>query len=113
MSARNKPLCITHECRSCGHHHPFAAVMPAGKRAPECPSCHSGEVVELELVHPQWSVVASSKAPDSKEYTVVFRMSPGTSRKAFMKKLTDTFVDHEVEILEIQSGDKLGGSGGQ
>ncbi|KPB66516.1 Uncharacterized protein AC512_4354 [Pseudomonas savastanoi pv. phaseolicola] len=43
----------------------------------------------------------------------MFRMSPGTSRKAFMKKLTDTFVDHEVEILEIQSGDKLGGLGGQ
>ncbi|QQN28736.1 hypothetical protein [Pseudomonas syringae group genomosp. 3] len=113
MSARNKPLCITHECRTCGQHHPLNAVTPVAEGSPECPSCHSGEIVELELVDSQWRVNASNRTPHSTEYTVVFRMGPGTSRGAFMKKLTDTFVDHEVEILEIQSGNKLSGSGGQ
>ncbi|GKQ31560.1 zinc ribbon domain-containing protein [Pseudomonas syringae pv. theae] len=113
MSERNQPFCITHECRNCGQHQPRTAVIPAAEDAPECPSCHSGEIVELELVDSQWRVNALHKTPRSTEYTVVFRMGPGTSRGAFMKKLTDTFVDHEVEILEIQSGNKLSGSGGQ
>ncbi|KPB80627.1 hypothetical protein EIG75_15135 [Pseudomonas syringae] len=113
MSARSKPFCITHECRTCGQHHPLNAVTPVEEGSPECPSCHSGEIVELELVDSQWRVNASNRTPHSTEYTVVFRMGPGTSRGAFMKKLTDTFVDHEVEILEIQSGNKLSGSGGQ
>ncbi|RMV77771.1 hypothetical protein ALP05_101460 [Pseudomonas caricapapayae] len=46
------------------------------------------------------------------EYTVVFRMEGDCSRRSFMEKLTETFADDEVEILEIQSGNKLTAAGG-
>ncbi|WP_117144000.1 hypothetical protein [Pseudomonas coronafaciens] len=98
-------LSITDECRNCGQHLPPHVAA----ESKECPVCHSGEIVELELVDSQWQFNALNKPPHSKEYTVVFRMEPGTSRRAFMKRLTDTFVDHEVEILEIQAGNKLSG----
>ncbi|MDU8358509.1 hypothetical protein [Pseudomonas syringae group sp. J309-1] len=109
MSARNQPLSITHECRNCGHHHPNNAVMPEADGRRECPKCYSGEIVQLELVDSEWMGSALNKVPSSSEYTVVFRMDSGNSRKAFMQQLTETFVDHEVEILEIQSGNKLNG----
>ncbi|EGH46683.1 hypothetical protein PSYPI_32013 [Pseudomonas syringae pv. pisi str. 1704B] len=40
----------------------------------------------------------------------MFRMEDGCSRRSFMEKLTETFADQEVEILEIQAGNKLSGS---
>ncbi|RMU29927.1 hypothetical protein ALP31_200036 [Pseudomonas amygdali pv. morsprunorum] len=48
--------------------------------------------------------------PRCMEYTVVFRMEGDCSRRSFMEKLTETFADQEVEILEIQAGNKLSGS---
>lgn len=109
MNARKKTISITDECRNCGHHIPAHIAM----KAAECPICHSGELGELIAVDVKSLNETLNQAPQHTEYTVVFRMEGGGySRRSFMQKLTDTFVDHEVEIVEIQSGNKLRLSGG-
>ncbi|APQ05636.1 hypothetical protein RYA05_10490 [Pseudomonas syringae pv. actinidiae] len=113
MSTHNTPFLITHQCCNCGHHLPRTAVLATPGHQPECPRCHSGEIIELEPLDAEWRVTSINKAPRSNEYTVVFRIKPAGSQKAFMKMLTDTFVDHEVEIVEMQSGNKLTASGGK
>ncbi|RMN22549.1 hypothetical protein ALQ64_03325 [Pseudomonas cannabina] len=106
MNTCAKALLITDECRNCGQHLPAHVAMTAA----ECPVCHSGDLVEVLTVETKALDAALNQMPRCMEYTVVFRMEDGCSRRSFMEKLTETFADHEVEILEIQAGDKLSGS---
>ncbi|QHE95829.1 MULTISPECIES: hypothetical protein [Pseudomonas syringae group] len=97
---------ITDECRNCGQHLPAHVAMTAA----ECPVCHSGDLVEVLTTDTKALDAAPNQMPCCMEYTVVFRMEGDCSRRSFMEKLTETFADHEVEILEIQAGNKLSGS---
>ncbi|WP_230847899.1 hypothetical protein, partial [Pseudomonas amygdali] len=101
-------LSITDECRNCGQHLPPHVAIAEG----ECPVCHSGDLVEVLTVDTKALDAALNPMPRCMEYTVVFRMEGDCSRRSFMEKLTETFADHEVEILEIQAGNKLVESGG-
>ncbi|WP_394298302.1 DnaB-like helicase N-terminal domain-containing protein [Pseudomonas amygdali] len=69
---------------------------------------------EHRLIFQSIAALAESSRPFDvvTVYTVVFRMEGDCSRRSFMEKLTETFADHEVEILEIQAGNKLVESGG-
>nr|WP_232508476.1 hypothetical protein [Pseudomonas syringae group genomosp. 3] len=67
-------------------------------------------MVEVLTVETKALDAALNQMPRCMEYTVVFRMEGDFSRRSFMEKLTETFADQEVEILEIQAGNKLSGS---
>ncbi|AVB13180.1 MULTISPECIES: hypothetical protein [Pseudomonas syringae group] len=106
MNPCASPPSITDECRNCGQHLPPHVAIAEG----ECPVCHSGDLVEVLTVETKALDAALNQMPRCMEYTVVFRMEDGCSRRSFMEKLTETFADQEVEILEIQAGNKLSGS---
>ncbi|WP_054997808.1 MULTISPECIES: hypothetical protein [Pseudomonas syringae group] len=98
MNPSANSLSITDECRNCGQHLPAHVAMTAA----ECPVCHSGDLVEV--------LTADTKALDAAPNQMPCCMEGDCSRRSFMEKLTETFADHEVEILEIQAGNKLSGS---
>ncbi|KPW16857.1 Uncharacterized protein ALO83_02332, partial [Pseudomonas cannabina pv. alisalensis] len=106
MNPSANSFSITDECRNCGQHLPAHVAMTAA----ECPVCHSGDLVEVLTADTKALDAAPNQMPCCMEYTVVFRMEGDCSRRSFMEKLTETFADHEVEILEIQAGNKLSGS---
>ncbi|KAA8691310.1 Uncharacterized protein ALO80_00090 [Pseudomonas caricapapayae] len=108
MNPRANALPLTDECRNCGQHLAAHVAMTAA----ECPVCHSGDLVEILPVDTKPFDTALKQMPRCMEYTVVFRMEGDCSRRSFMEKLTETFADDEVEILEIQSGNKLTAAGG-
>ncbi|HEY0290308.1 MAG TPA: hypothetical protein VGC62_25435 [Pseudomonas sp.] len=112
MSACAITFQITHQCRNCGQHHPAQRVLQSGIKKSECPLCHSTDVVELEST--ELDVNSEAITQSCVEYTVVFRMEDGhQSKRAFMRTLTETFADHNVEIVEIHSGNTLRAAGGQ